>query len=100
MSDLLQLQETECTATKPSPFPEYPWQKVATDLFEWKKTTYILIIDYYSHYIEISSLRASTSTGVIQKIKTIFAQHGIPECIASDNGPCTVLLLGISAIFR
>ena len=33
---------------KPTPFPEYPWQKVATDLFEWKKTTDVLVVDYYS----------------------------------------------------
>ena len=38
---------------KPTPFPEYPWQKVAIDLFEWKKTTYVLVVDYYSRYIEV-----------------------------------------------
>ena len=72
---------------KQTPFPEYPWQRVATDLFEWKKTTYILIVDYYSRYIELASLRSTNSYGVIQKMKTIFARHGILEYIMSDNGP-------------
>ena len=67
---------------KPTPFPDYSWQRVATDLFEWKKTIYIQIVDYYSCYIEILSLRTTTSKGVIQKMKTIFAWHGIPECLA------------------
>ena len=27
-----------------TPLPSLPWQKVATDLFEWEKSTYLLII--------------------------------------------------------
>ena len=72
---------------KPTPFPEYPWQRVATDLFVWKQTSYLLVVDYYSRYIEIASLRTTNSRGVIQKLKTVFARHGIPECLVSDNGP-------------
>ena len=76
---------------KPTPFPEYiilyPWQQVATDLNEWKKTSYILVIDYYSRYIKIASLRTTNSSRVIQKLKAVFARHGIPEYLVSDNGP-------------
>ena len=71
----------------PTSFPEYPWQRVATDLFEWKKTSYLLLIDYYSRYIEISSLSSTMSKAVIQRMKGIFGRHGIPECLMSDNGP-------------
>ena len=38
-----------------SPFPELPWQKSGMDLFEFKKVTYLLMVDYYSRYIEISN---------------------------------------------
>ena len=71
----------------PTSFPEYPWQRVATDLFEWRKASYLLLIDYYSRYIEISSLSSTTSKAVIQRMKGIFGRHGIPECLISDNGP-------------
>ena len=32
----------------PSVLPSLPWQKVAVDLFEWRKHMYLLLIDYYS----------------------------------------------------
>ena len=70
----------------PSPLPELPWQKVGTDLFEWKKDTYLLIADYYSRYIEIARLNRPTAEEIIVYTKSIFARHGIPEVMVSDNG--------------
>ena len=32
----------------PSAPPSLPWQKVATDLFKWKGSTYLLVVDYFS----------------------------------------------------
>ena len=71
----------------PSPLPELPWQRVATDLFQWKDSTYLLLVDYYSRYIEIARLDRTTATEVITRMKSIFARHGIPEVVVSDNGP-------------
>ena len=71
----------------PTNFPDYPWQKVAADLFTWKGTNYLILVDYYSRYIEISKLSSTTSSSVIQHIKSILVRHGIPETFVSDNGP-------------
>ena len=71
----------------PSELPDLPWQKVGTDLFEWRKAHYLLIVDYYSRYIEIAKLKGTTSEEVILHTKSIFARHGIPEVVISDNGP-------------
>lgn len=70
-----------------SPFPELPWQKVGMDLFEFKKSTYLLVVDYYSRYIEIAKLKQLTAAEVILHSKSIFARQGIPEEVISDNGP-------------
>ena len=71
----------------PTELPERPWQKVATDLFEWEKSQYLLVVDYYSRFIEISKLSTASSPQVITHLKSIFARHGIPQTIVSDNGP-------------
>lgn len=45
----------------PHKFPKRPWQKVATDLFELKDQTYLLVTDNFSGYIEIAKLTNSTT---------------------------------------
>ena len=71
----------------PTNFPDYPWQKVAADLFTWKGTNYLILVDYYSRYTEMSKLSSTTSSSVIQHMKSILARHGIPETFVFDNGP-------------
>ena len=70
-----------------SPLPELPWQKLATDIFTWKGSNFLHVIDYYSRYVEIARLTSSTSASVIQHLSSIFARHGIPQILFSDNGP-------------
>lgn len=71
----------------PSSLPEYPWQKVATDLFNLKGTEYLVIVDYFSRYPEVHQLRSTTTQSIVNTLKTAFARHGIPEVLRSDNGP-------------
>ena len=40
-------------------------EEVATDLFYGKASTYLLIVDYYSRYIEISKLNGQSSSEII-----------------------------------
>ena len=69
----------------PTAFLDLPRLKVATDLFEWKKANYLLIVDYYSCWIEISRLGQMTSQCVINHMSSMCARYGI-TCM-SDNGP-------------
>lgn len=70
----------------PHEVPSRPWQKVGMDLFEFSKHNYLLIIDYYSKFIETTKLPNLRSSTVIELIKPHFARHGIPETVISDNG--------------
>jgi len=49
---------------------------------------YLIVIDYYSRYVEVAAMtKTTTSSEVIRALKSIFARHGIPEQVRSDNGP-------------
>lgn len=60
---------------------------MGTDLFEWKREQYLVIVDYYSRYPEIAKLSSTTSSAVITVLKSVFARHGIPDVVCSDNSP-------------
>ena len=72
----------------PSSVPLGPWKRVGIDLFNIERKNYIVVMDYFSKYIEIMHIHSQTTALVIAKLKSIFARWGIPDCIISDNGPC------------
>jgi transposase InsO family protein len=45
-----------------------------------------MVVDYYSKFIKVEPLSRITSQNTIQILKSIFARHGIPKKIRSDNG--------------
>ena len=71
----------------PTATPTRPWQMLGTDLFVHKGKHYLLVTDYYSRYPELAELSSENSKCVIEKMKCIFARHGLPELVISDNGP-------------
>ena len=71
----------------PTPLPDRPWQIVATDFFQLKSVNYLLVIDYFSRYVEVGVMaKNTTASETIRALKAIFARHGIPEQVRSDNG--------------
>ena len=65
-----------------------PWEKVAVDLFTFDNKDHMVLIDYYSNFLEVDVLESgSTSKHIIKKLKPHFARHGIPNILVSDNGP-------------
>ena len=94
LKDLVKECAKCCISQKPhdqplmlSKLPSLPWQKVTTDLFEFKQRSYLLVVDYYSRFIEIALLNGTSADTVVQHTKSIFARYGIPEVVISDNGP-------------
>lgn len=48
---------------------------------------YILLVDYYSKYIEVDKLKDLHSTTIIEALKDQFARHGISSMLQTDGGP-------------
>ncbi|VDI67892.1 Hypothetical predicted protein [Mytilus galloprovincialis] len=67
--------------------PERPWSKVATDLFEYQKQHYLLVVDYYSKWPEVMKLDNETSKNTIDYLKGLMSRFGYIDELVSDNGP-------------
>jgi transposase InsO family protein len=64
-----------------------PWNKIGLDLFELEGRSYLVAVDYYTNFIEVDHMTATTSAQVITVLKRQFARFGIPRQIISDGGP-------------
>ena len=67
--------------------PAQPWTKLGADLFELQSTHYLLVADYYSRFPVIRRLSGLSTQSVINQLKSIFSEYGIPATVMSDNGP-------------
>ena len=71
----------------PATLPQYPWQELGADIFMLDGTSYLLVVDYFSCYLEVIRLTSTTSSSVITGFKSVFSRHGIQEVLQTDNGP-------------
>ena len=65
--------------------PERPWRRVASDLFTLYSKNYIVFVDCYTDFIEVSELPDSTSETVIQLFIEQFSSHSITNSLMTDN---------------
>ncbi len=70
----------------PTP-PEVPFEQVATDFCKISGFSYLIYVDAYSGWIEVSNLTSTNFNAVKKVMLMYFATFGVPETIASDGGP-------------
>ena len=71
----------------PTVLPDRPWQMLGVDLLDFSGQQYMVVVDYYSRYIELVYLADTITHTVTAKLKCIFARFGIPDLLVSDKGP-------------
>ena len=80
------LPHLQCSPTK-----QYKGTNDSTrnpDLFEISNQKYLVMVDYYSSFIEINLLsNGTTSKQIVTHFKSQFSGHGIPDTLITDNGP-------------
>ena len=66
-----------------------PWEKVYLDFKgPLSRGKYLLVIvDRYSRYPGVEVITSINANTVIKKLNKIFAAHGLPEVLTTDNGP-------------
>ena len=71
----------------PWEWPERPWSRIHIDYAgPFLGKMFLVTVDAHSKWIEADVVDSATSTGTIRKLRQMFATHGIPEIIVSDNG--------------
>ena len=74
---------------KMMPIPEKPWKIVAVDFGgPYPDSHYNLVaVDKRTRYPEIDTTHSTTVKPTTKKLKQMFATHGTPKQLDSDNGP-------------
>ena len=68
-------------------FANRPWLNVGADICYLDNRILLVLVDYYSNYIEVCRLQSQISTSIIKEIQAVFARFGVPDQLMTDNGP-------------
>lgn len=71
----------------PHEVPQLPWQKIGIDFKSLGTMDFLVVVDYYSKFAVVNKVTTKTADTVISTLRNIFAIHGLPLEIFSDNGP-------------
>ncbi|XP_045764401.1 uncharacterized protein K02A2.6-like [Maniola jurtina] len=69
----------------PHDIPDVPWFKLGSDIFEYRKKYFLILVDYFSNFVEVTELNSINSKSIIKAMKEQFARHGIPNELLTDN---------------
>ena len=68
-------------------FPEKPWYRVHIDFAgPFMNSMFLVAVDAHSKWPEVYIMSSTTSSKTIEVLRTMFATHGLPTQIVSDNG--------------
>ena len=72
----------------PWEWPGQPWSRIHIDYAGPRKgEMFLVIVDGYSKWLDVHIMKSTTSTATIEKLREVFATHGLPRTVVSDNGP-------------
>lgn len=85
-----------CQSSRPQPplapvhfwdIPQHPWNRLHLDFAgPFLGHMYLILVDAHSKWIDVVLMNTITSHNTIEKLMSIFATHGLPKTIVTDNG--------------
>ena len=71
----------------PWEWPERPWARIHIDYAgPIRGKMLLVVVDAHSKWVEAVTVSSATSQVTIEKLRHMFATHGLPEVLVSDNG--------------
>ena len=85
-----------CQEDRPNPpkaplhpwdWPVRPWARLHIDhAGPFMGKLYLIVVDAYSRWIDVCIVHSTSAEATIQQLRSLFAVHGVPEQLVSDNG--------------
>ena len=85
-----------CQESRPTPaaaplhpweWPSQPWSRIHLDYAgPFLGHRFLIIVDAHSKWIDAHIMQTITATETITKLRTVFAIHGLPRKVVTDNG--------------
>ncbi len=71
----------------PWEWPSRPWSRIHIDhAGPFKGKYFLVIIDAHSKWMDVHIVNSTSTENTITKLRSVFAIHGLPEQVVSDNG--------------
>ena len=78
-------------APHPWEVPSKPWERIHVDFAgPFMGKMFLVVVDAYSKWIEVEMMNCSTALATVNRLRRVFATHGLPLILVSDNGPSFV----------
>ena len=72
----------------PWEWPDRPWSRLHVDFAgPFMGQMFFIMVDAHSKWIEAHIMSNITAPATIEKLRQVFAVHGLPDSLVSDNGP-------------
>ena len=69
-------------------YPSGPWERIHVDYAgPFLGKMFFVVVDAYSKWIEVEVMNGSTAHATVKALRGMFAVHGLPFVLVSDNGP-------------
>ncbi|XP_032090813.1 uncharacterized protein K02A2.6-like, partial [Thamnophis elegans] len=88
---------TPCQQSRPNPpagpareweAPRGPWSRLHLDFAgPFHGQNFLIVVDAYSRCVELVLMGSTTAESTVRALRRLFATHGLPDLVVSDNGP-------------
>ena len=69
-------------------WPIKPWQRIHVDFAgPFQQCMFLLVVDSHSKWPEVIEMKSTTTAATVTEIQHLFSCYGLPEQLASNNGP-------------
>lgn len=69
-------------------WPSQPWSRLHLDFAgPFMGRMYLIIVDAHSKWLDAHIMPTITSERTIETLRCVFANHGLPQKVVTDNGP-------------